>query len=232
MRLRWCDTECFSSLLIVLSEHAGIQVDLRCLLSARLSTHDLEECLDVHVEQQHTETEKMQKYPDASAHTTPPRVDELGCWLKPLPALLLPVTEKGYHLKPGLTSVWGDTSLAALGFPPWRSTRSIGEMLAFKKGVKLCLLTFWLCARPSSFNHSLCVSANLDSDSVDGVSSQLIVSSSYLVQMATFPRFLNAAGSTWENVRWWCIKKKNCVCFLPHLLWINSLNWMRHRFIC
>lgn len=198
----------FSSVLIVLSEHAGIQVDLCCRLSAR---HDLE----VRVEQQHTETGKMhvQKYPVASGiplqtssrvHTTIPPT----CWwTRPL---LLPVAEKGYHLKPGLTSVWGDTSLAALGFPPWRSTNGGWGALAFKKGVKLCRSTLWLCARPTSFNRGLCVStANVVSGSVDGVSSQLIVSASYLGLMATFPRFLNAAGSAWENVKWWCIKKES-----------------------
>lgn len=99
----------------MLSEHAAIQVDLCPLLSARLFGHDLEVRLEVHVEQQNVETEKMhvQKYHDGSGihhleRTQPPppkRVDELGRWLKPLPALLLLVAEKGYHLKPGLTSV-------------------------------------------------------------------------------------------------------------------------------
>lgn len=72
-------------------EHAGIQVDLCCLLSARLFRHDLEVCLEVHVEQQNTETEKIhvQKYRDGSGihhpeHTQPPPPPQTCWWTWPL----------------------------------------------------------------------------------------------------------------------------------------------------
>lgn len=97
----------------------------------------------------------------------PPCVDELGHWLKPLPAptcrwerlppearvdiclrghvprspRLSPMKEHGEHRR----DVGGCRVEHKNG--GWGA-------LAFKKGAKLCRVTFWLCARPTSFNHS------------------------------------------------------------------------------
>lgn len=158
----------------MLLEHAGIQVDLCCLLSARLSRHDLEVHLEVHVEQQVEETEKIhvQKYPDARgiplqtpsrARTPPP----IMCWWT------WPLVEAPPRSAP--TCRWerlppeASVDICLRGHVPRSLRRSLVKehrrnvggcsfehknggwgALAFKKGVKVCRLTFWLHARPTS----------------------------------------------------------------------------------